>query len=430
MSREYLQTPRGTRDLVGYDAELHYYLVSRFIETARLNGFKPIITPIIEFFKLFEAKSGEEIKRSMYVFRDKKGRVLALRPEITASIIRAYLKNLQWEPKPIRLYYVGQCYRYEEPQRGRYREFWQAGLEIIGDESIEADLNIAYTTSKYLEDIGIKHYYVVGNVAIYRTIMSIYGLNNNEQDHVLHLIDKKLFNEVEKYLSSRNEELLTVINELINTPLNKLIDLINQYREVLRDKYDHLLKEIEKLVEFIDHLRELGFEAIYEPTLVRGLAYYTSIIYEYKSKQGLDISIGGGGRYDGLTTVYGGKYEYSTGMALGLDRIHLILKEKNVRIEQVPEALIILLRSVPLRTGYQVIDKIQNLGLRSWIIRAEKIKKALSLANKKNIDYVIIIGSREYSAGKITLRNMHKGVQYTINMDELEKYLVDEVFNS
>jgi histidyl-tRNA synthetase len=428
MSREYLQTPRGTRDLIGYDAELHYYLVSKFIEYARLNGFKPIITPVIEFFKLFEAKSGEEIKKSMYVFRDKKGRVLALRPEITASIIRAYLKHLQWEPKPIRLYYIGQCYRYEEPQRGRYREFWQAGLEVIGDESIEADLSIAYTASKYLEDIGVKHYYIVGNVAIYRTIMSIYGLNGDEQDHVLHLIDKKLFSEVEKYLSNRNEGLLKVINELIKTPLNKLDDLINQYKEVLKVKYEYLLREIDKLMEFIDRLKELGFEAIYEPTLVRGLAYYTSIIYEYKSRQGLDISIGGGGRYDGLTTVYGGKYEYSTGMALGLDRIHLILKEKNIGIEQIPEVLIILLGNVPLRIGYQVIDKIQDIGLGSWIIRTEKIKKALSLANKKNIDYVIIIGSREYSAGKITLRNMHKGIQYTININELEKYLIDEIF--
>ena len=169
--------PRGMRDITGRDAELYEYLFEEFKSTARRHGFEPIITPTLEYFSLFEAKSGEEIKKSMYVFEDKAGRLLALRPEVTASVVRAYLRHYRARPKPIRLYYVAQCFRYEEPQYARYREFWQGGLEVIGDPDVNADVAVAYTASSFLEDIGVKHYYEVGNVATYRAFMSKMGVS-------------------------------------------------------------------------------------------------------------------------------------------------------------------------------------------------------------------------------------------------------------
>ncbi|MEM4763008.1 MAG: ATP phosphoribosyltransferase regulatory subunit, partial [Desulfurococcaceae archaeon] len=182
--------PRGMRDLVESEAELYEYLFSEFKNTARKHGFEPIITPTVEYFSLFEAKSGEEIKRSMYVFEDKSKRLLALRPEVTASVIRAYLRSMRGRAKPIRLYYVAQCFRYEEPQYARYREFWQGGLEIIGDQDVNADVLVAFTASEFLDKIQVKHVYEVGNVAIYRAFMKKLGVNEDAQDYILHLIDK------------------------------------------------------------------------------------------------------------------------------------------------------------------------------------------------------------------------------------------------
>lgn len=401
MKKELIQTPRGVRDLVGIDAQLHEYLIDKFRKISMLNGFKPINTPVIEFFKLFEVKSGEEIKKSMYVFKDKAGRLLALRPEITASIVRAYLKHMQGWTKPIRLYYVGQCFRYEEPQRGRYREFWQAGLEIIGDKNINADISAAYTASKYLEEIGIKHYYLVGNVAIYRAIMSKYNLPVEEQDHVLHLIDKKIIDEALHYLKQKNEELYEIIEKLLQTPLNKLEDFLEQYREIFGEKYEQLKEEVNKLIIFINNLKEIGFNTIYDPSLVRGLAYYTGLIFEYKAAKGLDISIGGGGRYDGLTEIYGGTYEYSTGLALGLDRIMLVMKEINYNPPKPISALIIILGNTPITIGYKIQERLSSIGISSWVFTTNKLRKALSIANKENMDFAIIIGEKEYREEKL-----------------------------
>ncbi|MEM0218393.1 MAG: ATP phosphoribosyltransferase regulatory subunit, partial [Desulfurococcaceae archaeon] len=122
---EIFNPPRGMRDIVDEEAELYEYLFDEFRRTARSKGFQPIITPTIEYFKLFEVKSGEEIRRSMYVFEDKSKRLVALRPEVTASVVRSYVRLMRAKPKPIRLYYIAQCFRYEEPQYARYREFWQ-----------------------------------------------------------------------------------------------------------------------------------------------------------------------------------------------------------------------------------------------------------------------------------------------------------------
>ncbi|MEM2645623.1 MAG: ATP phosphoribosyltransferase regulatory subunit, partial [Desulfurococcaceae archaeon] len=163
------------RDIVWQEAELYEYLFSEFKNAAKKYGFEPIITPTVEHFALFEAKSGEEIKKSMYVFEDKAGRLLALRPEVTASVVRAYLKLMRARPKPIRLYYVAQCFRYEEPQYARYREFWQGGLEVIGDQDVNADTLVAVTASEFLDRVGVRHVYEVGNVALYRAFMKKMG---------------------------------------------------------------------------------------------------------------------------------------------------------------------------------------------------------------------------------------------------------------
>jgi histidyl-tRNA synthetase len=414
--------PRGTRDIVGEEAELYEYLFKEFRETARKFGFEPIITPTIEHFALFEAKSGEEIKRSMYVFEDKAGRLLALRPEVTASVVRAYLQQLRARPKPIRLYYIAQCFRYEEPQYARYREFWQGGLEVIGDPDVNADVLAAYAASSFLEKVGVKHFYEVGNVAIYRAFMSKLGLSEELQDHILHLIDKDRVDEALSELRTIIGERAEVIAKLVNAKsLDAVESIINEYRELLGDSYAKVVEEQERLYNFLSILKELGFNATYQPKLVRGLAYYTGLIFEYKLEGAPEApSIGGGGRYDGLTQVYGGPYEPSTGLALGIDRIALALKGV-YRVETPTRVVVVVMSGVPLSVGYRALRNILSSkeGAQGFVLRAKSLSKALEYSNKLGVDYVVILGEREYKEDAVTIKNMKTGEQFKVSLEEV-----------
>ncbi len=421
---KFSQPPRGTRDFVGEDAELFIDLVSKFTEIARLNDFKPIITPTIEYFDLFAKKSGVEIVQSMYVFRDKAGRNIALRPEATASVIRAYLRNLHKEPKPLNLFYVAQCFRYDEPQRGRYREFWQLGLEIIGDESAAADVNILYTTSEYLNYIGVKHFVQIGNVAFYRSFMDSMGVNSDDQDLVLHYIDKGLFSNAEKLMLEKyGEDASKVLRELYYTDVKRLSELINGYGSLLGERCSKISREVEKTLSFTDALRSIGIDVEYSPSLVRGLAYYTGLIYEVKA-EGLDLSIGGGGRYDGLTEVYGGPFEYSTGIALGLDRIMMVLKEKGYVVKALPRVIVIALESSTeiYRAAVSASRTLHSSGIAARVLSEPRVSKALSYASRKGYLYAVIIGRREIETQLVTVKDLMKGEQASLHISELAEY--------
>ncbi|MCS7100019.1 MAG: ATP phosphoribosyltransferase regulatory subunit, partial [Sulfolobales archaeon] len=194
-----LEPARGTRDLLPPTSEYHQQLITRFSEVAELYGYRLAVIPTIEHFEIYEAKSGPGISRSMYVFQDKAGRTVCLRPEFTASIVRAYLKHLTARPKPIKLYYYGQVFRYDEPQFGRYREFYQVGVEYVGEPRIYADVELFQLIRDFYSSIGLSNYsFRVNDISIIRGLLSRWGLPEEAQDEVLHLIDK---GEIEKVLN-------------------------------------------------------------------------------------------------------------------------------------------------------------------------------------------------------------------------------------
>lgn len=418
---EVYNPPRGMRDVVNEEAELYEYLFEEFRETAKSRGFEPIITPTVEHFKLFEAKSGEEIRKSMYVFEDKGGRLLALRPEVTASVVRAYIRHLRARPKPIRLYYVAQCFRYEEPQFGRYREFWQGGLEVIGDPDVNADLQVAVTASEFLDKVGVRHYYKVGNVLIYRSFMKRLGLEEEFQDHILHLIDKGLIDAALDELKTRvSEESLEPLKSLIEArDVDRVENIIEEHKSVLKELYDTVRIEQERTRTFIDVLEELGYKAEYDSQLVRGLAYYTGLIFEYKAvHEEITHSIGGGGRYDGLSAVYGAPYEYFTGLALGIDRIAIVLgalPESRKR----PRIAVLLFGNIPLSTGYKLYRSLRVDNAETLVYRAKTLSRALEYANRVGCKLAVIVGEREVSSGYVIIKNMETGEQRQVPQEVL-----------
>ena len=181
------------RDLLSKDAEMmrHVEQVSR--EVSKLYGYDEIITPVLESYELLAAKTSEEIRERMYTFKDLGNRKVALRPEFTASVARLVANKLKNEPKPIRLFSVGSLYRYDEPQYGRFREFWQSNYELFGSARPEADAEILTLTNNLLKKLGLKNYrFKIGHTGILRGILTQEGLNDEKQNSVRQLLDKKL----------------------------------------------------------------------------------------------------------------------------------------------------------------------------------------------------------------------------------------------
>lgn len=423
MARITLEPLRGFRDILEPESGMLTRLAEIFREIALSHGYGEVKPPTLERFELFAVKSGEEIRRSMYVFRDKAGREVALRPEATASVARIYLRLLRGRQKPIRLFYVVNCFRYEEPQRARYREFWQAGIEIIGEPDIYGDFEAIKMLVYFYRKIGMMDHIVLklGSTRLYRILFAKYNVPEDFQDHILHLMDKGMYKEA--------------LNEINEKGFNELGVLLSRIWEH-RDSIDAAVKAIENVVpEAKKAISELNaiYDMLrqYEPNLnieidlafARGLAYYTGIIYEVKVP-GFPVSIAGGGRYDNLIKIYGDEDVPGTGFAIGLDRTLAAMQELG-RAEDLLEkrrraALIVMNREhVPYAARIQDMLILKNIV--TTIVVTPRLHKALTRIVKQGYDYAIIVGEQEYREQKVTIRDLAARKQVTVPVKDIEE---------
>src|SRR5688500_6220765 len=202
-----MQAPRGTRDFGPNDMAARRGLEERLRNVLRTYHYSEVATPAVEELELFLAKSGPGIRDEIYDFKDKSGRELALRPELTAPTMRFYFSNLKMEPKPLRLFYFGPCYRYDRPQAGRYREFWQLGIELLGDETPAAHAEVLRLALQLFEEAGLKNFVLrVGHLGILRALLEQAGVKRPEQAPLMRFIDKKDLASLEKELVARGGE--------------------------------------------------------------------------------------------------------------------------------------------------------------------------------------------------------------------------------
>ena len=186
------KTVRGMRDLLAEEAETLNFVICKARETAQLYGYGEVVTPLVEPYELLSAKSGEEIRSRMFTFKDLGDRTVALRPEFTASIARLATTALKTEPKPLRVFSVGSVYRYDEPQRGRYREFWQSNFELMGSNKPEADAETILLTNSLMKATGLRNYtFKIGHMGVIWGILSQENVDDKVQNAVLQLMDKK-----------------------------------------------------------------------------------------------------------------------------------------------------------------------------------------------------------------------------------------------
>ncbi|MEM0026097.1 MAG: histidine--tRNA ligase [Zestosphaera sp.] len=417
---------RGMRDLVAPESEELYYLKKKFSEVATRYGYEPIILPTLELFDLFSIKSGPEIKNSMYVFSDKRGRQVCLRPEFTAGVARAYLRLMRDKPKPIKLYYIGQAFRYEEPQAGRYREFFQAGVEYLGDPSINADIELLLLIRDYYKMVGLDNYKVkIGNIGIYRHLFSVWGIPEETQDLIIHYLDKK---EVEKALSLVREYSAsgqTLIEELMSISSSEPEEVKEQVSRLRLDSKS--LEELERTIKILELSKKLGVGNSYvDLGFARGLAYYTGFIFEVTVPD-VTFSIGGGGRYDKLISLYGGEDLPATGFALGLDRMLLVLDNRGWQLpEKKVKVVLIALVNYTVEVD-QVATAFRNAGcvVDVRVVTKKKVGEVLGDAVERGYEYAVFLGEKEIREGTLTIKNLREKAQKTVKTDNLEEVLYE-----
>ena len=324
--------PRGTRDFLFEEMEERKKAESTLRHIFENYGYREIKTPLFEELKLFTTKSGEEIVDQLYNFKDKSDRELTLRPEITAPVARLYLNELEkTATKPIKLYYYGSCFRYERPQKGRFRQFWQFGCELIGAKSPQGEAEVIAMCSDSIEALGITGADVnINHLGIIRGLFKHFEVDVKTQRELMVVIDKGDKDLLIESLSGDNP---IISNDELNQILLKLIDLVGD-KNIL-DDVNELIKDYEEPQEAFNQLKELvELLDCFNMTnytlnlgVARGLDYYTGIVFEiYVEGLGAQKQVCGGGTYS-LIKVFGGQEVESTGFALGFDRLMNAIEE-------------------------------------------------------------------------------------------------------
>jgi histidyl-tRNA synthetase len=340
------RTVRGMNDLLPEETAKLRFIEQVAKKIASINGYKEVITPIVEHYDLVAAKIGEETRKRMYVFKDLGGRQVALRPEFTASIARLVATKMISVPKPIRLFSFGRLYRYDEPQFGRNREFWQSNFELFGSNRPESDAEILILTSNFLKKIGLHNFYFkISNMGVLRGIMDKEGITQNYQNLIMHLLDKKKWDDalVKVKEAGGSQDCLEAFESLFKIRRHYTDSVFKELNEILRN-YPKSLESLKILhkVEVLAQAGGLEADFFLEAGFARGLEYYTGLIFEI-FVPGIDIALGGGGRYDKLIELFGGGHVPAVGVAQGIDRLLLALRKGKVEEYNLNEERIIII---------------------------------------------------------------------------------------
>jgi len=428
-------------DLLPEEHALKQRIVEIIRQVYSEYGYLEVETPTVEYYELFEVKSGEEIRERMFDFYDKAGRRCVLRPEVTASIARLVSTKLKAAAPPVRLGYIADCYRYDEPQWGRRRRFWQGGFEIFGSSNPLSDAEILQVSYQVFKKIGLEEqYFKVGHVGVLRSILESYRVDEKMQDRILTSIDRKRVEEAYDMMNSLNveDEGIKSIKMLVESPLitwkNDSVDreALNKIKDIL-SPYGNATKSFENLLEIVELAITSGVDSpVYVmPGMARGLEYYTGFIFE-QSVPDVDVSLNGGGRYDKLVELFGGKPTPAVGCAIGISRImQYMVEKKKIKITpKRPKILLTYLHDVDKKYVAKVINILRrrNIPLEADILE-RKITSALEYALKNNFKYLMIIGKSEEESNEVSIRDLERKTQIRYKIDEVDevKKILEEV---
>ncbi len=404
---------RGTADVLPDESYKWQYVENKMIETSALFGFKEIRVPVIEHTEVFTKSVGDTtdvVQKEMYTFTDKGDRSITLRPELTAGTVRASIEHgLMNGALPLKVCYIGSCYRYEKPQAGRYREFHQYGVECFGASSPAADSEVISLAKQVLTSLGVKN-----------LSLEINSIGCPE-------CRKKYHEALKEYFTSKKEKLCdTCKDRLDRNPMRILDCKCPSCKEIAKDApvmLDYLCDDCKAHFEGVkSHLNASGIEYAVNPTIVRGLDYYTRTVFEFVSGEiGAQSTVCGGGRYDGLVGQMGGPNIPALGFAMGIERLMMVLEAQNAEYKSAKKCDIYIapmgekaaLTATKLCTalreeGFCALTDITGRGLKAQMKYADKIGAELSC----------VIGDNEIETKKCVIKDMTTGETREVSIPE------------
>ncbi|WP_077736331.1 histidine--tRNA ligase [Bacillus sonorensis] len=413
--------PRGTQDILPGESERWQYVEKIARETCHAYQYKEIRTPIFEHTELFSRGVGEStdiVQKEMYTFADKKGRSLTLRPEGTASAVRSFVENkLFANPvQPTKLYYIGPMFRYERPQTGRFRQFYQFGIEAIGssDPAIDAEV-IALAMSVY-KKAGLRNL---------KLVINSLGDKTSRAAHREALID---------HFEPRIDEFCGDCQKRLKQNPLRILDC-------KKDRDHELMKTAPSILEYLNeeskayfakvqqYLTDIGISFEVDPNLVRGLDYYNHTAFEIMSDAegfGAITTLAGGGRYDGLTEEFGGPKAPGIGFAMSIERLLAALDAENVKVgaDEGIDCYIVTLGDKAKDYSVSLLYKLREAGISAEIdYEQKKMKGQFKAADRLNAKYIAVLGEDELNQNQMNVKDAKTGDQQALGLDEFIRFL-------
>jgi len=404
---------KGTKDILPREAKKWQRVESVTKRVLELYAYKEIRTPVFEATELFEKGTGQTtdiVLKEMYTFKDKAGRSLTLRPEYTPSVVRSIIENrLYLQPEPLRFYYIGPMFRYDKPQKGRYRQFHQVDIEVFGEEDPALDAEIVEMANYLLREL---------KVSDTENLVNSVGCKKCRPSYIKDLRTKA---------EEASRDLCPDCKRKVELNPLRIFDCkIETCREAAKTFpkiTDYLCQECEDhFNRFCDHLAFYGIKYKVEPRLVRGIDYYTKTTFEIvSSKLGAQNALIGGGRYDDMMQDFGGPDLCAIGFAMGLERLISVVPFTEEKGEFLYLAY---LGDESKRAGMKAVQFLRKESVECLIEYKERsIKNQMSRANKLGASWVLIIGEEEIKEGKYKLKNMASGLQVEGTQDEILKII-------
>jgi len=420
MSR--IEPIRGTRDFYPGPMRVRRWIEERWRETALRFGFEEMDGPVIEPLDLYTRKSGEEIVDQLYAFEDKGGRAIALRPEMTPTVARMIAARSQGLPKPIKWFSVPRLFRYEKPQRGRLREFFQLNLDIVGVEGVEADAEIIAAGVEVLRACGLTADDVVVRYSDRRLLDAVVrglGIPAERLEAVYGALDR--------YLKGGEDEVRESLGRIgiPEATAGRLVEAIARrdlagLQDALVPTGVHLAPEAERLVRLERALEAYDVAAFceFDAAIVRGLAYYTGIVFEVYDRAGELRAVCGGGRYDDLLAAFGGEPLPAVGFGLGDAVLLELLEARGIVPEAGPrcDAFVIPVSGNDREAAIEAVTRLRAAGLAADLaLRDRSVGRGLKRAEQVGARTAVVIGERERETGTWTVRRMESGEEETMS---------------
>jgi len=407
------QAPKGVSEYYPPNSQQFEYVRDQLLRTARLAGYKLIELPVFEDTEVFTRGVGEStdvVSKEMYTFEDRGGRSITLRPEGTAGVMRAVIEhNLDKGQLPVKLFYTGPFFRAERPQAGRYRQFYQVGIEAIGFNDPEIDVEVISVAQTAFKALGLKKFKL--------NITSL-GDSSSRENHRKDLV---------KFISGLKLDEATLARAQIN-PLRLFDDKREEVKAAMAKApllLDYLNKESKQHFETVQGLlKNIGIDFQINPRMVRGLDYYTGTTFEFDHQMlGAQSGIGGGGRYDGLMSSLGGADVSGIGFGLGIDRILLACQAENSLPAELNEIDLFVapITEAGKAAAFKLIAELRLSGVTCDMAYGDRgLKGAMKAADRSGAKYGLVIGDDELATGNCQLKSMSSGQLISSNLDALD----------